>query len=109
MKSTSSISSSLLKNDRCGTVASPTPTVPISSDSMSRMLRRPPKTFASAEAVIHPAVPPPTMVTDRIGLAPLSADADMVAKTERRGGIAAVPPFFLHYGQAVTTLRRHRA
>ena len=59
--SISSISSMLLKIFRCGTVASPTPTMPISSDSISRIEYSRPSTFASAAAAIQPAVPPPTM------------------------------------------------
>src|SRR2546423_1467705 len=61
MNSTSSISSTLLKSFRCGTVASPTPMVPISSDSMRRMAQFGPSTLARAAAAIQPAVPPPTM------------------------------------------------
>src|SRR5688500_8790380 len=52
----------LLKLRMCGSVASPTPTVPISSDSTSRMeTGRPLNLWESAAAVIHPAVPPPRM------------------------------------------------
>src|SRR3546814_1482687 len=44
-----------------GIVASPTPTVPIASDS-TRVIRRRPlaRNRESAAAAIHPAVPPPT-------------------------------------------------
>src|SRR6187455_1930511 len=60
--STSSICSELLKARRCGTVASPTPTVPMSSDSMSVMSQPLPlSACARPAAAIHPAVPPPTM------------------------------------------------
>src|SRR5204863_7492613 len=51
-----------------GTVASPTPIVPICEDSttvtvMPRRLRR----CRSDAAVIHPAVPPPRMTTEMMG------------------------------------------
>src|SRR6187401_3536773 len=60
--STSSICSELLKARRCGTVASPTPTVPMSSDSMSVMSQPLPlSACARPAAAIQPAVPPPTM------------------------------------------------
>lgn len=42
-------------------VASPTPTVPITSDSTSSILIVPRVTCASAAAAIQPAVPPPTI------------------------------------------------
>jgi hypothetical protein len=48
-----------------GIVASPTPTVPISSDSTSEMAIVPPVARASAAAVIHPAEPPPTIAMER--------------------------------------------
>jgi hypothetical protein len=47
-------------------VASPTPTVPISSDSTRLMLTAGSRRRASAAAAIHPAVPPPTMTISRI-------------------------------------------
>jgi len=50
-----------LKSFRWGTVASPTPTVPIASDSTKQMDDAAPNTFASAAAAIQPAVPPPMM------------------------------------------------
>jgi hypothetical protein len=47
-----------------GIVASPTPTVPIASDSTSSIRRRPlSRKRDSAAAAIQPAVPPPTMTT----------------------------------------------
>ncbi|MNL85003.1 hypothetical protein D3C87_2131610 [compost metagenome] len=52
----------MLKWRMCGTVASPTPTVPISADSTRRMAMGRPVSLADrAAAVIQPAVPPPTI------------------------------------------------
>jgi hypothetical protein len=42
-------------------VASPTPTVPISSDSISLMSSSFPNVLESAAATIQPAVPPPAI------------------------------------------------
>ncbi len=64
----SSLSASIRLNVRiCGMVASPTPTMPMSSDSTSVTLAyRVPSTLASAAALIQPAVPPPTTTMLRI-------------------------------------------
>ena len=48
-----------------GIVDSPTPTVPIASDSISVRSTVRPIVRAIAAAVIHPAVPPPAMTTRR--------------------------------------------
>lgn len=48
----------------CGMVASPTPTVPIISDSTNCMfIFLVPSDFESAAAAIQPAVPAPTIMT----------------------------------------------
>src|ERR1700688_5049858 len=72
-KSSSSIPSDSLYTRICGIVASPPQTVPISSDSTRRMEYFVPSTLAMSSAVIHPAVPPPTMTTDRIGARVMAA------------------------------------
>src|SRR5581483_7946321 len=51
-----------------GMVASPTPTVAISSDSTRVMSSIRPRTLEMAAAALHPAVPPPAMTTRRMGL-----------------------------------------
>src|SRR5438067_3818702 len=49
----------------CGIVASPTPTVPISSDSTSVIDARLPRKRANVAAATQPAVPPPAMTISR--------------------------------------------
>src|SRR5690348_15765905 len=63
--SASSIPSELLNIAIEGIVASPTPTIPISSDSISVTENRGTQKRASAAAAIHPAVPPPTTTIRR--------------------------------------------
>src|SRR5215510_12191491 len=63
MNSCSSICSSLWKTRIGGMVASPTPMVPISSDSMSVISSNEPSWCDSAAAASQPAVPPPAMTT----------------------------------------------
>src|SRR5687768_14512655 len=50
-------------------VASPTPIVPTLADSTSVILIRSPNAAARYAAVIHPAVPPPTMTTSSTAVA----------------------------------------
>src|SRR3954466_12737498 len=79
MNSCSLTSSSRWKLTSGGIVASPTPTVPISSDSMSLMSSTLPSVREIAAATIQPAVPPPAMTILRTGLcstvSPLSVQA----------------------------------
>src|SRR5262245_8765066 len=63
MNSCSSSPTSLLNTRIGGTVDSPTPTVPISSDSISVMSSTVPSCRESAAAAIQPAVPPPAITT----------------------------------------------
>src|SRR5437763_16950917 len=92
--SASSISSNRLKADRCGTVASPTPIVPISSDSTRTTSILRPNDLEMAAAHIHPAVPPPMMAIDRtrlsVFLRVMLIDKQSWAKNERGGALA--PP-----------------
>jgi hypothetical protein len=68
MRSFSSIPSDLMKLMIGGIVDSPTPIVPISADSTSRMRQlRLRSDLLKAAAHIHPADPPPTMTMVRIG------------------------------------------
>ena len=60
MNSRSSMPRALLKKRICGSVASPTPTVPICSDSTNSIFKfKPLNLLDKAAAVIQPAVPPP--------------------------------------------------
>src|SRR4051812_41157547 len=49
----------------CGMVASPTPTVPISSDSTNVMDARLPRKRANVAAATQPAVPPPAITISK--------------------------------------------
>src|SRR6478735_8796938 len=94
MNSISSICSRLLKAFRCGTVASPTPTMPMASDSTRRIRYSAPRTRAKAAAAIQPAVPPPTMTMSRIrslAIATLSLElhADLDLDRARHAGEVA--------------------
>ena len=75
MNSRSSMPSRLWKVVIGGTVDSPTPTVPISSDSTSVMSSSCPNCFDSAIAATHPAVPPPAMTTFFTGPLPMESGA----------------------------------
>src|SRR5690348_6247596 len=66
IRSLSSMPRNALMCRICGIVASPTPTVPISADSIRRISRCGPSARASSAAAIQPAVPPPTITTRRI-------------------------------------------
>ena len=69
MNSCSSMLSSRWNVRIGGTVDSPTPTVPICSDSTRMISRMPRNCCDSAAAAIQPAVPPPAMTTLRIFIA----------------------------------------
>ncbi len=75
MNSFSSISSMRLNSEIIGIVDSPTPTVPMSSDSISLMLYWPLSTWESAAAVIHPDVPPPTITTSSLPASFMNLDS----------------------------------
>src|SRR5262245_34353503 len=72
-----------------GTVDSPTPTVPISSDSTSVMSSSCPNCFDSAIAVTQPAVPPPAMTTFLTALEFAAASALFIGNPLRARDYAA--------------------
>src|SRR5690348_6414040 len=91
--SASSICSNWLNRFRCGTVASPTPTVPICSDSISRIDSLPGNTRASAAAAIQPAVPPPTITMRWTGEAFMQFAR--CGRCKKRGGpVESIGPAF---------------
>src|SRR5574337_1326492 len=109
--SASSISSNWLKRFRCGTVASPTPTVPICSDSIRRIDSLPGNTLASAAAAIQPAVPPPKITMSWMG------EAFMLlvrcSGCEKKGGpLESIEPAFrwqpVRWGDALLPRYLHR-
>src|SRR6185437_17010776 len=66
IRSSSSMPRNALMCWICGIVASPTPTVPISADSIRWISQARPRPRASNAAAIQPAVPPPTITKRRI-------------------------------------------
>src|SRR5882724_10089365 len=87
-KSFSSTRSISLYRPMDGMVASPTPMIPISSDSTRVMVRRGPMTLAIAAAAIHPAVPPPAITTDLISCTGMGLRAQVLLKLiAERGGV----------------------
>src|SRR5882757_8510386 len=78
-KSASSIPNRPFTAWMMGTVASPTPTVPISSDSISTMsMPARARNRARTAAAIQPAVPPPTMAARRINESELCTNRERV-------------------------------
>ena len=69
----------------CGIVASPTPTVPIASDSTSVIDARLPRKRAKVAAATQPAVPPPAMTISR-------GEDWLMIQRERKPGGDATPP-----------------
>src|SRR5882672_1010333 len=104
-RNSSSLMPSALLNKRIGgIVASPTPTVPMSGDSMTRIAPKPrPMRRARIAAAIQPAVPPPTMAMSRTRLCTKLTDEPRMGRQrtdrvldhrahaqQRRAGFAAV-------------------
>src|SRR3954471_823569 len=85
-----------------GMVASPTPTMPISDDSMSTIVRRGPSTRASAAAVIQPAVPPPAMTTD------LTSCVDIIQASQGLPVVKRPPPAIADEGRRRPAPREER-
>jgi hypothetical protein len=81
IKSRSSISRKRWKVRIVGIVASPTPTVPISSDSISTMSSKGPRCFDSAAAATQPAVPPPAITTRLIVCVSARGGAAVIGST----------------------------
>src|SRR5689334_23260284 len=94
-----------------GIVASPTPTVPIRSDSTSVMSSWLPSRFTRLYAVNQPAVPPPAMTTRVL---PEFTGAEFLAFQAERDGVAhAACVLFVHVGERALDLfgqmcARHR-
>src|SRR5579862_6554860 len=87
MKSFSSRPSSVLNARMGGIVASPTPTMPISGDSITHIFVNPSlRVRARAAAAIHPAEPPPRMMTERMRRS--EPVASIALLDERRGDVA---------------------
>src|SRR5260221_4232138 len=68
----------------CGIVASPTPTVPISSDSTKVIVARLPRKRAKVAAATQPAVPPPAMTISRGEDRAMNQQGELPAALHRR-------------------------